>query len=69
LYLFSDGYSDQFGGESGKKMKPSGLRNCLQSTRDSGIHETEKSLQNQFTQWKGVLEQIDDVCVLGLEIP
>lgn len=69
IFLFSDGYSDQFGGDSGKKMKPAGLRKCLQSSHADGIFATEKTLQNQFMQWKGAMEQIDDVCLLGLEIP
>jgi tetratricopeptide (TPR) repeat protein len=68
IYLFSDGYVDQFGGEKGKKFKPSNLRKLLLSMQDKSMEEQKTMLEQTFETWKGSLEQIDDVCIIGLRI-
>lgn len=67
VYLFSDGYADQFGGPQGKKFKYNQLRDLL--TRISGmkVEAQESELRKAFDQWKGALEQVDDVLVVGVK--
>jgi serine phosphatase RsbU (regulator of sigma subunit) len=66
LYLFSDGYADQFGGDKGKKLKQKGLNELLLSISKAGLKIQLDSLENHFRDWKGNLEQIDDVLVIGI---
>jgi len=68
LYLFTDGFADQFGGEKGKKLKASVMRELFISMKGVPM-ETQKTKINQaFEDWKNVLEQVDDVCVIGIRI-
>lgn len=67
LYLFSDGYADQFGGIKGKKYKYKQLEDFLLKHSNHSMAEQRQYLSNEFTHWKGDLEQVDDVCVLGLK--
>ena len=66
IYIFSDGYPDQFGGELGKKLKYSGFKKILTSIHHLSMSEQAKVLENEFYNWKGDLEQLDDVCVMGI---
>jgi tetratricopeptide (TPR) repeat protein len=66
FYLFSDGYADQFGGENGKKFKYSCLKDLLFSIHKKSTAEQEQELSSTFKSWKGKLEQVDDVCVVGI---
>lgn len=68
FYLFSDGFMDQFGGPNGKKFKYSRFRQLLLDARSVAMRDQESIFRNTFEQWKGQLEQIDDVCVIGVEI-
>ena len=68
IYLFSDGFSDQFGGERGKKMKESNFRKILLSIAHLPMHEQNQRLEHEFEIWKGDHEQIDDVCVIGVRV-
>lgn len=68
FYLFSDGYTDQFGGEKVKKFNRKRFRTLLGSLRDMTMSEQEKELSIFFNNWKGKNEQIDDVCVVGVRI-
>jgi serine phosphatase RsbU (regulator of sigma subunit) len=68
LYLFSDGYVDQFGGERGKKLKLKEFRNLIQSLSDLSMEEQEKRIDAFFTEWKGNREQVDDVLVIGISV-
>lgn len=68
FYIFSDGYADQFGGEKGKKLKYKNFLQILQSVQEEPINEQEKTILNNFRKWKGSLEQIDDVLVIGLRV-
>lgn len=68
LYLFTDGYADQFGGEKGKKLKHKNLRDYLFKIHQLPILEQKNLLSTEFDNWKGNLEQIDDVCVVGIKL-
>jgi serine phosphatase RsbU (regulator of sigma subunit) len=68
IYIFSDGYVDQFGGEKGKKFKSRAFRELLLSIQDKAMEEQKTMIDEAFNSWKGDLEQIDDVCVIGVRI-
>lgn len=65
LYLTSDGYQDQFGGDKGKKLKRSGIIELLGHLRNHPAVEQHKMVEKHFTEWKHNLEQIDDVLLVG----
>lgn len=68
LYLFTDGYADQFGGEKGKKFKYRQLEQLLAGMADQPAESQLSQLDEAFRNWKGSLEQIDDVTVVGIRI-
>ncbi len=68
IYLFSDGFADQFGGEKGKKMMKRRFKELLISNGKEPMKTQELKLSNYFNAWKGELDQIDDVCVMGVRI-
>lgn len=68
IYLFSDGYADQFGGENGKKMKSKQMKELFIFIKDQTMAEQRISIDNFFEKWKSNLEQLDDVCVIGIRI-
>jgi len=67
LYLYTDGYADQFGGEKGKKFKQKQLSELLLSIANKPINEQSEILKQHFSNWKRNLEQVDDVCLLGIK--
>lgn len=68
LYLYTDGYADQFGGEKGKKFKYKTLNQLLLKVGTQSPPEQEAALRKAFTDWKGSLEQVDDVCIIGIRL-
>lgn len=68
LYLYTDGFADQFGGEKGKKFKYKLLNDWLLEHHQLDIVEQQKQLQIKFENWRGNLEQVDDVCVMGIKL-
>ncbi|MFT4601757.1 MAG: serine phosphatase RsbU (regulator of sigma subunit) [Arenicella sp.] len=68
FYLFSDGYTDQFGGDNIKKFNRRRFRNLLTSIADMDLAKQKKELNLTLQNWMGNQEQIDDVCVLGIKI-
>ncbi|MBL7895608.1 MAG: tetratricopeptide repeat protein [Bacteroidia bacterium] len=66
LYLFTDGYADQFGGEKGKKFKHKQLEQLITEINHKSSNEKKEILNNTFEKWRGSLEQVDDVCIAGL---
>jgi serine phosphatase RsbU (regulator of sigma subunit) len=68
FYLFTDGFADQFGGPKGKKFKYKQLEDLLLSLFNSSMQQQKETLISNFSQWKGDLEQVDDVCVIGLRV-
>lgn len=67
LYLFSDGYADQFGGPKGKKLKTAVMKQLVTAAANLPLKDRESYLHETFEKWRGSLEQIDDVCVLGIQ--
>lgn len=68
IYLFSDGFADQFGGPNGKKFKYKPLQNLLLANHKKTGAEQKVALNKAFESWAGNLEQIDDVLVVGIKI-
>lgn len=66
LYLFSDGYQDQFGGKKGKKYKADNFKNFLLAINKEAMEKQKELLEKEFETWRGNIEQIDDICVIGL---
>lgn len=67
LYLTSDGYQDQFGGEKGKKLKRSGFVSLVQKLSTLPAEKQHEAVKKHFHEWKGELEQVDDVLLIGLK--
>jgi serine phosphatase RsbU (regulator of sigma subunit)/Tfp pilus assembly protein PilF len=68
IYLFTDGFADQFGGPKGKKFKYSKLKELILSTNNKTMSEQKEILNDSFETWKTNLEQVDDVCIIGIRI-
>ena len=68
IYAFSDGYYDQFGGPKGKKLKPRVMKELLLDTFDQPMGEQKVALIKKHEEWKGTFEQVDDICIVGIEI-
>ena len=68
IYIFSDGFVDQFGGEKGKKFKKQPFRDLLLSVQENNMYDQKTMIYKTFEDWKGDLEQIDDICVIGVRI-
>lgn len=68
IYLFSDGYADQFGGEKGKRMKYKRFAEIILSLYPSSMPDQKNKLQEEFDKWRGDVPQLDDVCIVGVKI-
>lgn len=68
IYIFSDGYADQFGGPKGKKLKYKKFREILIENKDKGLDEQRDILNSSIEEWKGACEQVDDILVIGMRI-
>ncbi|MCW3071989.1 MAG: protein serine/threonine phosphatase [Bacteroidetes bacterium] len=68
VYVFTDGYADQFGGEKGKKFKYKPLQQLLISNQHMGMQEQKKVLDDTIESWRGALEQVDDILMIGIRI-
>ncbi|HRG02126.1 MAG TPA: tetratricopeptide repeat protein [Bacteroidia bacterium] len=68
FYLFTDGLPDQFGGPQGKKFKYKQFEQLLTSINDKTMQEQSDIINQKFEDWKGELEQVDDICVIGIKI-
>jgi ligand-binding sensor domain-containing protein/serine phosphatase RsbU (regulator of sigma subunit) len=68
VYLYSDGFADQFGGEKGKKFKYKTLKELILSAQEVSMNEQYGGIRNAFYDWKREFEQIDDVCLMGVEV-
>jgi serine phosphatase RsbU (regulator of sigma subunit) len=67
FYLFSDGYADQFGGPEGKKFKYRRFRHLLLTIHKFPMDEQLKLLEERLQTWKGDLEQVDDILIIGIK--
>jgi PAS domain S-box-containing protein len=68
LYLFSDGYADQFGGKAGKKFMIRNFMRLLEKIAMLPVAEQRSELEKTFMHWKGEVEQVDDICVIGVRV-
>ena len=68
LYLYTDGYADQFGGPKGKKFRYKALNELIQKIAHLSMHQQKDILNNTLENWMGNLEQVDDVCVIGIRL-
>jgi len=66
LYLYTDGYADQFGGPNGKKFKYKQLEQLIFSQHKAPLQQQADVLNAKLNEWKGDLEQVDDVLIIGL---
>ncbi|MGZ4035891.1 MAG: PP2C family protein-serine/threonine phosphatase, partial [Bacteroidia bacterium] len=68
IYTFTDGFADQFGGDKGKKYKYKQLKDKLLEIKDLPLTDQKNLLEKEFETWRGNLEQVDDVLIIGLKI-
>jgi serine phosphatase RsbU (regulator of sigma subunit) len=68
LYIFSDGYSDQFGGPMGKKFKIRQFKAMLQKVQSLPVDAQFEKAQKTLANWQGDLEQVDDIVLMGVRI-
>ena len=68
VYLFTDGYADQFGGPNGKKFKYKKFQELLIEMQDNTMEEQKHILNYHHELWRGSLEQVDDILVIGIRI-
>ena len=68
VYIFSDGYADQFGGELGKKLMTKNFKELLINIHEQSMDQQCESLDVYIHQWMGELEQVDDMMVIGIKI-
>ncbi len=68
IYIFSDGYTDQFGGPDDSKYKKSNLKKLLSDICHKPMDEQKKIVEDEFDKWKGEADQVDDVTIIGIRI-
>lgn len=68
LYIYTDGYADQFGGPKGKKYMYKRLNTLLLELSTKSMNKQHQALSENFVSWKGQLEQVDDVCIIGVRL-
>jgi serine phosphatase RsbU (regulator of sigma subunit)/Tfp pilus assembly protein PilF len=68
IYVFTDGYADQFGGAKGKKFMSANMKKLLISMQEQPIHEHKLVLDQNFETYRSEHEQIDDVCIIGYKV-
>ncbi|MCH8873279.1 SpoIIE family protein phosphatase [candidate division KSB1 bacterium] len=68
IYMFTDGFADQFGGTEGKKFKYKKLRRMLIEGSAKPMIAQKLNIHNMFEQWQGEYEQVDDVLLTGIKV-
>ena len=68
IYTLTDGFPDQFGGEKGKKYMIKNLKELFLTLAHFPMKEQHAKLEEEFMNWKGSNEQIDDVCIIGVRL-
>lgn len=68
IYIFSDGFPDQFGGPDGKKFKYKPFKELLLNLQKDSLQEQCRLLDETMIKWRGSYEQIDDICIIGLKV-
>ncbi|MGV3630324.1 MAG: tetratricopeptide repeat protein [Bacteroidota bacterium] len=68
IYILTDGFQDQFGGPNGKKFKASQMKSMLLANKEQSMDEKKAEIDQAFESWKNELDQVDDVCVIGVRV-
>ncbi len=68
IYTFTDGFTDQFGGQDGKKFKYKRFRDLLKSIQNKTMPQQKEAVEEAFESWKGEYDQVDDVCIIGVKV-
>ena len=68
LYIFSDGYADQFGGSKQKKFMHKKFKSLILQIQTESMEKQKEIINTTFLNWKGNQEQVDDVCIMGVKI-
>ena len=68
IYISTDGFMNQFGGDAGRKMKSKRFKEMIFEMRNNSMEDQEFILEKQFSAWRGNYEQLDDVCGIGVRI-
>jgi serine phosphatase RsbU (regulator of sigma subunit) len=68
IYIFSDGFSSQFGGDKGDTFKTKKFQNALLSLQNEPLNKQKDILESTLADWQGKHEQVDDILVMGLKI-
>ena len=68
IYIFSDGFADQFGGEFGKKFKMKNFRSLLGEIQHLDMTQQREAIDSAFQAWRGNHEQLDDICIIGVRV-
>jgi len=68
IYMFTDGFADQFGGEKGKKFKYKPFRNLIAENSNLPMEQQRTHLDYSFEKWRGEFEQVDDICLIGIRL-
>ena len=68
IYLFTDGYADQFGGQKNKKFKYKALKNLILQNSPSALGTQKNELSKVLNEWMGDFEQVDDICIMGIRV-
>ncbi|MEO9258289.1 MAG: SpoIIE family protein phosphatase, partial [Crocinitomicaceae bacterium] len=68
IYVFSDGYADQFGGQFGKKMKLKGFKDFILSIKELDLETQKIAIDTNFEKWSDTYDQIDDICIIGVRV-
>lgn len=68
VYVFTDGFADQFGGPRGKKFKYEPFRQLILDNQKEAMDKQSELLSAAFENWRGEMEQVDDVCIIGVQV-
>ena len=68
IYMFTDGYYDQFGGNSGSKMKGNRFKSILKRVSKEPMENQRQIIEDEFNKWKGSFQQVDDILLMGIKI-
>jgi|GEM_PF-107809 len=68
VFLFSDGFPDQFGGAKNKKFSPRRIRDIIQDNQDKDLDQMHKIMEEEFEKWRGNNKQTDDVLMIGIKL-
>jgi len=68
IYTYTDGFADQFGGQEGKKFKQQKLKETFRQFSSLPMETQKQRLDKTFEDWRGELEQVDDVLVIGVRV-